>query len=128
MRCKQVAPFLIALVLGVAGAVPANAWEKIGSRSVNKLIDKDVVAVHGRDRHKQIRLCVRRNIVHFKDLDVVFANGGHQDVQIRKFILPGSCTRAIDLKGNKRNIARIVVIYNTIGWTFKKATVDFFAR
>ena len=45
------------------------------------------------------------------DLDVRFANGGHQDVPVRSLLRAGSCTRNIDLNGRDRNISSISVVY-----------------
>lgn len=92
-------------------ATPASAWELIGSRDVRDRVDRDVIVVEGARQFERIRLCVERNPVRFRDLDVRFANGGHQDVQVRARINPGQCSRAIDLVGDDRNIATISLLY-----------------
>lgn len=92
----------------------AAPWELIGVRTVHWGVDRDVVAVKGNDRHRQIRICVSGRPLHILDLDVVFANGGRQDVRVRSLIAPGTCTRAIDLRGKRRNIARIVMVYQRL--------------
>lgn len=83
----------------------ANAWQQVGCQQADFKRDADVITVRGKERHKLIRVCVEQRGLKMRDLDVVFANGGHQDVQVCKNIGAGSCDRAIDLKGNKRNIA-----------------------
>lgn len=121
---------ICAAVLGAAfGAAPAAAqqWEQIGYQQADSKKDTDVVAVKGNDRHKKIRLCVEQRPLRMRDLDVVFANGGKQDVRVRKLIAAGSCTRAIDLKGNKRNIAKVVMTYDKLG-DGKPAIVKVYAR
>lgn len=129
MQIKTSLLALATLVSATAGiAVPASAWELVGKREASKTIDRDVVPVTGAERHRQIRLCVKKNAVNFKDLDVVFANGGKQDVKVRNRIPAGGCTRAIDLVGQKRNIQSIVVLYDTVGWIGPNAVVEFYAR
>ncbi len=57
------------------------------------------------------------------DLDVFFNNGGHQDVSVRERINPGRCTRAIDLNGGDRDIARIAMVYEETSFRRRTATV-----
>ena len=78
---------------------------------------------------ERIKLCVYRNPVHFLDVDVRFANGGHQDVSIRRRINPGQCTRDIDLAGDDRNIASVSMLYEETSWRRgAHATVRVFAE
>lgn len=108
-------------------ALPAQAWEQVGYQQADFKRDRDTIAVKGNDRHKRIRLCVEREPIRMRDLDVVFANGGNQDVQVRRRIAPGSCTRAIDLRGNRRNIARIEMFYDRRG-DGRPAIIKVYAR
>jgi hypothetical protein len=94
-----------------AAAAPAFAWENLGSRSVGFGVDRDSISARGEGKFRQIRLCVARNDIQMRDLDVVFGNGGNQDVSVRSVIRQGSCTRAIDLKGEKRNIRSVNMVY-----------------
>jgi hypothetical protein len=54
-----------------------------------------------------------------RDFDVRFENGRHQDVRVRQRIAAGTCTRNIDLAGNRRDIETVRLIYSPIrrGWT-----------
>lgn len=107
--------FLAAGVVALAAcasAPPAAAeWRVIGVRDVRDRTDRDTIVLEGPRRFERIKLCVTRNPVHFIDVDVRFANGGHQDVSVRQRINAGECTRAIDLNGDDRNIAAVSMLY-----------------
>ncbi len=108
-------------------AAPASAWEQIGYQQADGKRDRDEVKVHGNDKHKQIRICVEKSPLRMRDLDVRFANGGKQDVQLRNRFEAGSCSRAIDLKGKRRNIQKIILVYTDKGGD-KPAVVKIYAR
>jgi hypothetical protein len=66
--------------------------------------------------------------VHFYDVDVRFRNGGRQDVSVRQRINPGQCTRAIDLRGDDRDIATISMLYEETSFRRRHATVRVLAE
>lgn len=100
-------------------AKPA-AWELVGQRSVSFRSEREQIQVHGRDRHKQIMVCVYNAPVRIADLGVTFKNGGKQDLAVRNVINAGQCTRAIDLKGQKRDIKSVNMKVQSVGF-FKPA-------
>lgn len=101
----------LAALASAALAGPAMAWDLLGVRDVRDAMDRDTIVVEGARQFERIRLCVYRRPVHFVDLDIRFANGGHQDVSVRQRIGPGECTRAIDLEGDDRNIVSVSMLY-----------------
>lgn len=116
------------LAITACAATPASAWTQIGVREVRDHTERDTIAVQGPRRFDQIKLCVYRNPVHFYDLDVRYANGGHQDVSVRERINPGQCTRAIDLNGDNRNITTVSMVYEETSFRRRTATVRLFAQ
>jgi hypothetical protein len=111
------------------------AWELIGSQNVSLRKERDTVFARGNDRHRQIMICVYRAPVRMFDVDVRFKNGGHQDVAVRNTLKAGTCTRAIDLKGKRRDIRTVSMVYKTIpGFKFgrgafgQSAVVRVYAR
>ncbi|HKJ61404.1 MAG TPA: hypothetical protein VKA94_05345 [Hyphomicrobiales bacterium] len=103
--------------LALAATAPSAAqaqWVLLGEKAVSLDADRDIVSAVGEGTFSGIRLCVRRRAVRFYDLDVEFGNGGHQDLQIRRVIGPGECTRAIDIRGNRRFIRRVILNYQTV--------------
>jgi hypothetical protein len=117
-----------AVVALAATAGPAFAWDLIGTRDVRDRTERDTIVMEGPRQFERIRLCVYRQPVHFIDLDVRFANGGHQDVSVRQRINPGECTRAIDLNGDDRNIAAVSMVYEETSFRRRHATVRLFAE
>jgi len=104
-------------------------WDVIGSREVRNRTDHDRIFAAGPMRYSQVKLCVYNRAIRLYDLDVVFHNGGHQDLSTRNVLRPGECTRAIDLNGNRRNIRFVNMVYETTGPNFgPHAYVQVFAR
>jgi hypothetical protein len=126
---KLIAMTALACISAAAMATPAAAWTEVARRVVTDRMDVDVVVLPGWRRYDEIKLCVKRNPVRFVDVDVNFANGGHQDISVRSRINPGDCTRNIDLRGYNRDITSIKLLYEETSWgRHKTATVVLWAR
>ena len=125
---KLKACFISAFLAMTAVAGPALAWDQVGIREVRDRTERDTIALNGPRAFDRIKLCVYRNPVHFYDLDVRFANGGHQDVSVRQRINPGQCTRAINLNGDDRNITTVSMVYEETSFRRRTATVRLFAE
>ncbi len=119
------------LILGLAAAVlavPASAqyaadnwqasgWRTVGYKTVNGR-DTDRINLPGFTRQRAVRVCSINAPLHLIDVDVRFANGGRQDVATHARLRRGTCTRSIDLRGNRRDIEVIRLRYEPIarGW------------
>jgi len=128
-----------ALALGAAGvavaATPASAqrwrpsaWHNVGFKTVSGGVDTDRITVQGRQTFRQIRLCAFNAPIVMRDFDVRYANGGHQDVRVRQRIGAGTCTRNIDLAGQRRDITTIHLKYSPIRRGFTRPLVRVQAR
>ena len=117
------------LILAAAGAAatlvavaPAAAqqwrWDERGWRTIGYTRvdgrDSDTIYLPGRTRQSAVRLCAMNQPLHLRDFDIRFENGRRQDVNTRAVLRPGTCTRAIDLRGNRRDIASIRLRYAPI--------------
>ena len=113
------------MILGLAVAALAGAdmavaqqfdlgWRVIGFRTVRPGTDTDWIATPGALRFRQLRLCAENAPINILDVDVHFANGGHQDFDFANFLGAGGCTRALNLEGRRRDIARIRIKYERI--------------
>ena len=117
------------LILAAAGAAatlvavaPAAAqqwrWDERGWRTIGYTRvdgrDSDTIYLPGRTRQSAVRLCAMNQPLHLRDFDIRFENGRRQDVNTRAVLRPGTCTRAIDLRGNRRDIASIRLRYEPI--------------
>jgi hypothetical protein len=116
------------LILGAATAAtliavaPADAqhgrwndrgWRTIGYTRVDGR-DSDTIYLPGRTRQSAVRLCAINQPLHLRDFDIRFANGRKQDVDTRAVLRAGTCTRSVDLKGNRRDIASVRLRYEPI--------------
>ncbi len=111
---------IAAMTLTVGVATPASAqmgWQTIGSLRVDHRAERADIRVRGAERHRAVRMCNTnsRKTIRLIDVDLLFANGGEQDVNTQNSILPGRCTAAYDLRGRTRNIAAVKLAYAKSG-------------
>ena len=108
----------IALAAAIAAPASAQRWDDYGWRTIAyKTVDghdTDRITVRGNNRQRAVRLCSMNAPIRLRDFDIKFDNGGHQDVNTRTRLGPGQCTRAIDLRGNRRDIRWIRLKYDPI--------------
>ena len=99
-------------------ATPAVAqnwnWRTIAFKTVSGGVDNDRIDVRGNTRFRELRLCVFNAPLRMRDFDVRFENNQRQDVRVRDTIRAGTCTRNIDLTGNRRDIETIRLRYSPI--------------
>ncbi len=99
-------------------AAPVNAtWQLLGEQSVQGRRDKDTIVVGKYEgKFDQIQINVLDSDVEIKDLTVFFANGEKWSPGIKHSFKEGQRSKAIDLPGNNRTIAKIELTYaNTPG-------------
>lgn len=99
-----------------------RGWRTIGYTRVDGR-DSDRINLPGRTRQREIRLCSMNQPLRLRDFDVRFANGGRQDVNTRAVLTPGRCTRAVDLRGNRRDIASVRLRYQPITRSWQRPVV-----
>jgi len=107
----------------LAVAAPAVAqryyanWRTVAYTTVNGR-DADNIRVPGTARYRQLRVCVYGGPIHMRDVDVYFRNGRHQDIGTRSLMRAGTCTRALDLRGSRRDVTRVRLAYAPLarGW------------
>lgn len=92
----------------------ADRWDELGCQKVGFLVDRDVIRVGREDgRFRAIRVRVAGNRVHMTDLKVVYTNGAPDDIPVREEIRAGGQTRPLDLKGERRAIRQIEMVYRS---------------
>ena len=117
------------LILAAAGAAatlvtvtPASAqfgrWNDRGWRTVAYTRvdgrDSDTIRLRGHIRERAIRVCAINQPLHLRDFDIRYQNRGHQDVNTRAVLRAGTCTRAVDLRGARRDIQSVRLRYEPI--------------
>ncbi len=118
---------VLILLLAVAGSygkmiaqVPAvmmsdkTGWHKIAEKSVNLKLDRDEVSIIGADRFASIKILVKEASINLYDLEVYYDSGDKQVIEVRNPIKAGGESRIYDLKGNERDLKKIVFVYKTI--------------
>jgi hypothetical protein len=103
-------------------ATPAAAqygnWRERGWRTVAYTRvdgrDSDTIRMRGHIRERRIRVCAINQPLHLRDFDIRYQNGGHQNVNTRAVLRAGTCTRAVDLRGNRRDISVVRLRYSPI--------------
>lgn len=118
-------------VATLAATAPASAqqwrwndrgWRTVGYTRVDGR-DTDTVRVRGHIRERAIRVCALNQPLNLRDFDIRFQNGGHQDVATRAVLRAGTCTRAVDLNGRRRDIAAVRLRYAPIWRAWQRPVV-----
>lgn len=104
-----------------------EGWHKISETTVNFKSDKDEILVMGADKFKSLKFKVTQGAIDLQDLEVYYAEGDKEDIQVRTPIKENSESRVIDLKGSERELKKVVFIYRTLkGSSTDKAHVELF--
>ena len=74
-------------------------------------------------RYRAIRLTARGSDIEVVQLEVVYANGNPDALDVQRVIQRGDRTEALDLKGRDRAIQRIDMVYRQRGDDRGRATV-----
>jgi hypothetical protein len=106
-------------VVAVSPAAAQYArWNERGWRTVAYTRvdgrDTDIIRMRGHIRERRIRVCAINQPLNLRDFDIRFQNGGHQNVNTRAVLRAGTCTRAVDLRGNRRDINAVRLRYAPI--------------
>lgn len=120
-------------VAALAAAVPAvgqnyGNWRTIAFTTVGSGTDTDRISVRGDRRYREVRLCAFNAPLRMRDFDIRFENGQRQDVRVRERIRAGTCTRNIDLAGNRRDVEWVRLRYEPIRRGFTRPIVRLQAR
>ena len=87
----------------------------LGRRRVNTLADHDVIHVGpSRGFFKKIQFHVSGNGVYLYDVDVRYANGGHDDIPTRFHIPQGGMSNKLDLRFANRKIQNVSFFYGKL--------------
>lgn len=94
----------------------STGWVLLGEQTVNGRTDRDTILVNKRARYDKLTVVVENSDLDMLDFDVEFANGERWSPKLKHHFQEGQRTRAIDLPGDDRHIAKIVMLYkNTPG-------------
>ncbi len=116
----------------ISWTVPANAqrgqWERIASKKVNMLADRDVIELDRTDgRFNALRFNAVRGNINIYRIRVTYGNGEKQDLDLDKKIREGEDSGPIDLSGKARVIDKIEMLYASSN-LLKRAQLEVFGR
>ena len=89
-------------------------WHKIGETTANFKTDRDELIVLGADKFKSIKIKVTDAPIHISNLEVYYESGDKEDIILKSDFKAGGESRVVDLKGNSRDLKKVVFVYNTV--------------
>ena len=105
---------------------PPIQWQEIACKNVSIIGEKDSIPVGGDTRYKSLRLRSANYDIEVAEMNVRYANGARDGYSIRQVIPAGGRIGPIDLRGERRRLSQIDLIYRarTIGPFKTKLCVD----
>ncbi len=120
----------ISVLIGVTAA-PARAeypWWIVGQREIHAASgDRQVIAVSSDRRFISMRLCVRRQGVNFRQVDVRYRGGGTRTFQIRGVVPNQRCSGDIALP-EAEQLAEVAIVYDSAGLNSRGARMQLHGR
>lgn len=106
-----------------------GSWEHLGTRKVNRRLDRDIIPVTIRDGFfRKIKLMAVDGNINIKQCIIQFADGTKQIVEVRKTLKANQSTNVIDISGNRRIIDQVEFLYDTKGIKVKKAKIKLYGQ
>jgi len=105
------------LVVSSARAEPWSnkGWVKLGERTVNGRVDRDLVEVNDKAVYSKLTLVVEKSELELLDFEVTFGNGDKWNPGgLHHVFREGTRTRVIDLPGTARYIRSISMKYKNV--------------
>lgn len=100
---------------GPSQSSQGGRWEALGCQQVGMALDRDAIRVGRHEgQFRAIRLEVGGNDVFVENLTVVYGNGERDQIAVRAGIRRGTQTAPLDLRGERRAIERIELIYRAV--------------
>lgn len=114
MRSRVILIALAPLVASTSAEAQRVLWDRLGSVEVRPGSTRETVWAPGRQRHREVRLCVARRSVRVNSFTIGFPlRQGRwpqeQIVHLNRTISPGQCTRATWIRSGPRDIRRIEI-------------------
>ncbi len=92
---------------------PVQQWSQLGCKNVGFLIDRDVIAVNSDAPFTALRLRSTGYDLEMIEMGVLFVNGQRDTYRLNVVIPSGSYTSPIDLRGERRRIRQVELVYRT---------------
>ena len=99
---------------------PPPQWSELGCKTVGFLIDRDVINVGATDFYRALRLRSTGLDIEMLEMTVRFGNGQRDSYRVNAIIRSGQRSPPIDLRGERRRIAAIELLYRSVGISTQK--------
>ena len=121
---------LCSLVLvNFSSAQNEKIWDKLGTKSVDFALDRDVVSVsNNKEAYTALKIKVDQGTINVYKATVEFTGGQIQDVNLPEILTKENDGKLIDLKNNKKVIEKITFWYDTKDSNTEKAVIEIWAR
>ncbi len=130
-RISYLVAFVMTLFIGslsVAKAQNSLTWDKLGTKTVDFTLDRDVVTASKQEAYSALKIKVNNGTINIHKVTVHFANGESQDVKLPAEMNKNNDGQLIDLKGNQRVIEKVTLWYDTVNKDKDKAVVEIWAK
>ena len=130
---NSLASLLLILLLSSFSSPPtstiASKWEKLGSRSVDFKIDRDVIQIGAKEgKFSKLKLNVTGGSLNMQKMKIEYYSGQIEVVNLKHKFTRKSSSTTIDIDGRKRRIKNIVFWYATSNRSKRKAKVTVFGK
>ncbi len=92
---------------------PPVEWAELGCKNVGFLADRDSIPVSLDERYRALRLRSTGFDINLIEMGVRYGNGQRDVYSIRSVLPNGSRTSPIELRGERRRIQSVDLLYNT---------------
>jgi hypothetical protein len=89
-------------------------WHKIGEVKASFKMENESISVLGADRFKSIKLKVTDAPINIERVQVFYESGDMEEIPVKSELKAGAETRTIDLKGNSKELKKVVFTYKTV--------------
>ena len=118
---------MVCFLLLQARAAAQIKWDELGTKSVDRTLDRDVIQVKNEEIYKALKIKVEQGMVNVYKTTIHFRGGETQDVNMPE-VLTTEDKGLIDLNDNTKVIDRITFWYDTKGSKEEKAVIKIWAR
>ena len=114
MRSCAILIVLAPLLVSTAAEAQRMIWDRVGSVEARAGSTREIVWAHGRQRYREVRVCLVRRAVHVNSFVIGFPmRQGRwpqaQTVPLNRTISPGQCSRAIRVRSGPRDIRQVEI-------------------
>lgn len=121
--------FFVVCLYSVVLNLPQKVfWDKLGTKSVDFTLDRDVVPVSSKEVYNALRIKVDQGSINVYKATVQFAGGETQEVKLPEVLTKENDDKLIDLQSNRKVIEKITFWYDTKNSNTEKAVIEIWAR